>query len=82
MLFDMVYESNVQGSLLILAAQEKNAKRTTLMKSLKINTVHGRHTIHYAIEGVGEQRWYIKQKNRSPRQTTDWNELAIAHCNY
>ena len=83
MLFDLVSESNVQGSLLTLATQEKDAKRTALMKSLdKINTVHGRHTIHYAIEGVGEQRWYMKQKNKSPRLTTDWNELAIAHCNY
>ena len=81
MLFDLVSESNVQGSLLTLATQETDKKRTALMKSLdRINMIHGRRVIHYAVEGLGEQNWHMKQKNRSPRQTTDWRELAIAHC--
>ena len=81
MLFDLVPESNVQGSLLALATQETDKKRTALMKSLdRINTIHGRHTIHYAVEGLGEQDWHMKQKNKSPRRTTDWKELAVASC--
>jgi len=81
MLFDLVSETNVQGSLLTLGTQVEDKKRIALMKSLdKINAVHGRHTIHYAAEGLGEQDWHMKQKNRSPRLTTDWTELATAQC--
>lgn len=81
MLFDLVSETNVQGSLLTLGTQAEDKKKMALMKSLdKINAVHGKHTIHYAAEGLGEQDWHMKQKNRSPRLTTDWKHLAIAHC--
>ena len=81
MLFDLVSETNVQGSLLTLGTQVEDKKRIALMKSLdKINAVHGRRTIHYAAEGLGEQNWHMKQKNRSPRLTTDWTELATAQC--
>lgn len=81
MLFDLVSESNVQGSLLTLGTQAEDKKRMALMKSLdKINAVHGRRTIHYAAEALGEQDWHMKQKNRSLRLTTDWNELATAYC--
>ena len=81
MLFDLVSETNVQGSLLTLGTQVEDKKRIALMKSLdKINAVHGKHTIHYAAEGLGEQDWHMKQKNRSPRLTTDWTELATAQC--
>ena len=54
MLFNLVSELNVNGYLLTVATQEKESKRTALMKLIdKINTVHGRHAIHYAIDGVG-----------------------------
>ena len=80
-LFDLTSQSNVQGSLLRLGMQDKDRKRTALMKSLdRINAIHGRNTIHYAIEGVGEQSWHMKQKNRSPKRTTDWKDLPIARC--
>ena len=73
-------KSNIQGSLLILGTQTEDKKRTAIMKSLdKSNEVHGRRTIHYAAEGLGEQDWHMK-KNKSPRLTTDWTELATAHC--
>ena len=81
MLFDLVSETNVQGSLLTLGTQVEDKKRIALMKSLdKSNEVHGRDTIHYVAEGLGEQNWHMKQKNRSPRLTTDWTELATAQC--
>ena len=73
-------KSNIQGSLLTLRTQTEDKKRTAIMKSLdKSNEVHGRDTIHYVAEGLGEQDWHMKQKNRSPILTTDWKHLAIAH---
>ena len=81
MLFDLMPESNVQGSLLTLATQADDKRRTALMKSLdRINAVHGRRTIHYAVEGTGEQDWHMRQKNKSPGRTTDWKELPVARC--
>ena len=80
MLFDLVCASSVQGSLLTLATQDADKKRTALMKSLdRINAIHGRHAVHFAIEGLGEQGAYEAEK-RFPRRTTDWKELAIARC--
>ena len=56
-------KSNIQVSLLTLGTQTEDKKRTAIMKSLdKINAVHGKHTIHYAAEGLGEQDWHMKQK--------------------
>lgn len=81
MLFDLTSKANMQGSLLTLSNENDEKKRTALMKSLdKINAVHGKHTIHYAAEGLGEQVWHMNQNHRSPRRTTDWKELATASC--
>lgn len=81
MLFDLTSKANVQGSLLTLSNENDEKKRTALMKSIdKINAVHGKHTVHYAAEGLGEQLWHMNQNHRSPRRTTDWKELAIASC--
>ena len=82
MLFDLTSKANMQGSLLTLSNENDEKKRTDLMKSIdKINAVHGKHTVHYAAEGLGEQLWHMNQNHRSPRMTTDWKELAIAVCN-
>lgn len=81
MLFDITSKANLQGSLLTLSSENDEKRRTALMKSLdKINAIHGKHTIHYAAEGLGEQLWHMNQNHRSPRRTTDWKELATAKC--
>jgi len=81
MLFDLTSKANMQGSLLTLSNENDEKKRTALMKSIdKINAVHGKHTVHYAAEGLGEQLWHMNQNHRSPRMTTDWKELATASC--
>lgn len=81
MLFDLTSEKNLQGSLLTLSTEKEDKKRTALMKSMdKINAIHGRHTIHYAVEGLGDKDWHMSQQHNSPRRTTDWNELATATC--
>ena len=81
MLFDLTSTTNMQGSLLTLSNEKDEKKRTELMKVMdKINTIHGRHKIHYAAEGLGEQLWHMNQNHRSPRRTTDWKELATVSC--
>ena len=81
MLFDLTAKGNMQGSLLSLSSESDEKKRTALMGALdKINTQHGRHTIRYAAEGLGDQLWHMNQNHRSPRMTTDWKELASAAC--
>ena len=83
-LYSARYAPDQKSKIEKLLGELKNVpdkKRTALMKSLdRINTIHGRHTIHYAVEGLGEQDWHMKQKNKSPRRTTDWKELAVASC--
>jgi len=81
MLFDLTSEKNLQGSLLTLTSQKEDKKRIDLMKSMdKINAIHGRHTIHYAVEGLGDKDWHMNQQHKSPRQTTDWKKLATVLC--
>ena len=81
MLFDLTSKRNMQGSLLGLASESDEKRRAALMKSIdQINAVHGRHTVHYAAEGLGEQGWHMNQSHRSPRMTTEWKELALAAC--
>lgn len=71
-----ILENFAQSGLRFLPS-EADEKRTGLMGILdKINSQHGRHTVRYAAEGLGEQVWHMNQNHRSPRRTTDWNELA------
>lgn len=54
--FLLTLKPNIQGDLLTLSCENDEKKRTALMKSIdKINAVHGKHTVHYAAEGLGEQ---------------------------
>ena len=81
MLFDLTAKGSRQGSLLNLSSEADERKRTALMSTLdKINSQHGRHTLRYAAEGLGEQVWHMNQNHRSPRRTTEWKELATVAC--
>ena len=81
MLFDLTAKGSRQGSLLNLSSEADERKRTALMSTLdKINSQHGRHTLRYAAEGLGEQVWHMNQNHRSPRRTTVWKELATVAC--
>jgi len=81
MLFDLSSKGNMQGSLLTLSHEADEKKRTSLMGAIdKINTHHGRHTVRYAAEGLGDQLWHMNQNHRSPRTTTEWNELPVVTC--
>lgn len=47
----------------------------------RINREHGNGTIGLAATGLqGEKDWTMKRQKRSPRYTTRWNELPVAHA--
>lgn len=55
-------------------------KRELLMKVMdSINKEFGRRTLFYCAEGI-EQTWKISCSMRSPRYTTNWQELAKVYC--
>ncbi len=93
MLYDLGAALHRQGSLLRSAVQEGDAKRSKqLMQALDgINARYGKHTLHYAAQGLGKgveaaaqdaqpAPWRMRQKFRSPKFTTTWEDLPAAHC--
>ena len=58
-------------------AREKSAKLMAVMDA--INQEFGRDTLHSAAEGVAK-RWAMRAKMRSPRYTTQWDELPVVSC--
>ncbi len=85
MLFDLCPKSGQQGSLLSLADPAKavqDAHGQKLMQTLDaINTRYGRQTLGVAAQGLDTASpWRMKQKFRSPKVTTAWDELAVAKC--
>lgn len=74
-LHDFVPETYLQTDLLgefNLAQHSKSSARTTALDNL--NSRFGRRTIHYAAEDLA-QAWEPRRKLRSPRYTTNWQEL-------
>ena len=56
------------------AARGKSAKLMAVMDA--INQEFGRDTLHSAAEGVAK-RWAMRAEMRSPRYTTQWDELPV-----
>lgn len=59
-----------------VSARDKAAKTMAVMDS--INRVWGRGTLRSGAAGMS-QRWAMRSENRSPRYTTQWEELPVAH---
>ncbi len=83
MLFDLCPKSGQQGNLLHLADPKKasdDAHAQKLMQTLdSINARYGRHALHFAGQGLDAQApWRMKQKFRSPKFTTAWDNLPVA----
>lgn len=57
---------------------QSNAARERLKAFDSINKRYGKRTIHFAAEDLSN-RWEPKHKLRSPRYTTNWQELPIVH---
>ena len=56
------------------AARERSARRMAVMDA--INQEFGRDTLYSAAEGVAK-RWAMRAGMRSPRYTTQWDELPV-----
>ena len=71
-LLDLVPAAIVQGDLW----ETPDTPRTkALMRTLdRLNTIHGRDTVTLALSGR-KPRWGLRSEKRSPRFTTDWDEL-------
>jgi DNA polymerase V len=81
MLFDLAPRSSRQSSLFDSAEEDK--RRENLMEMLdSVNKRFGRGTLRFGAEGPvqGQADWHMKQDRRSPRVTTNWEELAKARC--
>mgnify|MGYP002353171711 CR=1 FL=1 len=76
-----ISDGTIQQSKLDLGEASKD--RSALYGALdKINMRYGRGTLHLASTGLepGNARWGMKQERRTPRYTTNINEIPIARC--
>ena len=84
MLYGLERADTMQGSLLALAAgsdADGDKRRQRLMRSLDdINGRFGRDTVIFGAQGMGHAPWHMRQEHRSPRMTTCWDEIPLAHC--
>lgn len=78
LLYDLVSEQALQpdlfGDVDLLASQSSQARCQAFDA---INSRYGRNTVHYAAEDLS-QAWQPKRQLRSPRYTTNWQELPTA----
>ena len=76
MLMELTVKAQRQETLFDdVAARERASKTMAVMDS--INRVWGRGTLRSGAAG-GSKRWAMRSENRSPRYTTQWEELPIA----
>jgi DNA polymerase V len=81
MLYDLAPRSRRQSSLFDAVASD--ARREELMAAMdSVNRRFGRGSLRFGAEGPaqGQADWRMRQERRSPRMTTDWNELPKARC--
>ena len=77
-LMDLVAEGSEN---LDLFDKMRNPRHQALMQTMdSINKKMGRHTVQFAGAGLGRE-WFTKRDLRSPRYTTDRNELFTAFAN-
>ena len=84
MLVDQQSKDARQGNLLSLTSPQKEAEkhRSSKLKSAlgAINTRFGSNTVHYAGEGLDDKaKWRMCQNHRSPKYTSQWTDLPLAH---
>lgn len=78
MLCGLTELTRLQGHLFDLAEAENDASRTRLNAVLDaVNQRFGRQTLRLGAEGPENAAWHMRQKHRSPRMTTHWDELAV-----
>ncbi len=79
LLYDLVSERGLQADLLDESDPATVAAGQAKLQALdSINARYGPRTIRYAAEDLSAA-WQPKRNYRSPRYTTDWQELPTAH---
>jgi len=79
LLHDFISEASVQADLFGAIDFDTNTKSHRKMQALDhINLQHGKNTIRFAAEDLS-QRWRPRQKLASPRYTSAWTDLPVAH---
>ena len=74
-LYELAPESPGQPTLFCL---ESDPREKTLMHALgQVNSEHGRGTVRLASAGPKRPSWRMKRIPRSPRYTTQWEELPV-----
>jgi DNA polymerase V len=77
LLYDLVREDALQTDLfgtVDITANNRSQARSRALDAL--NERYGKHTVHYAAEDLS-QAWEPKHVYRSPRYTSNWQELPI-----
>lgn len=73
-LLELVPEFQIQGSLF---SEQDRQKSLALMNVIdSINKRYGKETIRLAVTGI-KPKWVMRRERRSPRYTTNWQELPI-----
>ena len=76
MLMELSLNANRQATLFEdTPAQLRSAKTMAVLDA--INKEWGQGTLHSGATGVSK-RWAMRSENRSPRYTTQWDELSVA----
>lgn len=73
MLLEITSKDRIQKNLFVKEGESDQSSRVAEAMD-EINKKFGRHTVIPASTGL-QRDWYMKQDSRSPRYTTDWNEL-------
>ncbi|HXE10374.1 MAG TPA: Y-family DNA polymerase [Verrucomicrobiae bacterium] len=75
LLYDLVPEQSLQPDLFgEVDPEHQRSTRARLHALDAVNERYGRGALRYAAEDLS-QAWHPRQQLRSPRYTTDWNEL-------
>ncbi|MCJ8280932.1 MAG: Y-family DNA polymerase [Rivularia sp. ALOHA_DT_140] len=75
-LLGLTPEGKKQLSLFEKSEQDKKKSEGLMQVMDKINSRYGRETIQLASSGI-HKKWQMKADYKSPRYTTDWNELPV-----
>jgi DNA polymerase V len=64
-----------QASLLDLPPEQRQRRRALMDVLDLVNRRHGRHALRLALAAAPERPWHMRQHRRSPRYTTNWDDL-------
>lgn len=81
MLLDLQHASLHQHEL-ALGCREPQPRQRLMGAMDRLNDRYGRGTLALASSGIGgdARHWFMKQQLRTPRYTTCWSDLPVAHA--